>query len=83
MKSRCLSLLDLEVGNIRIDVIFSQPDEISSLMFRHTVDVIHSTQWLILFTCLDCQEALFNPNCMTKVLLEDIKKRCRRDREGV
>lgn len=30
----------------------------------------------------DCQEALFNPNCMTKVLLEDIKKRCRRDREG-
>ena len=32
---------------------------------------------------LDCQEALFNPNCMTKVLLEDIKKRCRRDREGL
>lgn len=31
----------------------------------------------------DCQEALFNPNCMTKVLLEDIKKRCRRDREEV
>lgn len=32
---------------------------------------------------LDCQEALFNPNCITKVLLEDIKKRCRRDREGL
>lgn len=31
----------------------------------------------------DCQEALFNPNCMTKVLLEDIKKRCRLDREEV
>ncbi|KAL9963697.1 hypothetical protein ACROYT_G027228 [Oculina patagonica] len=31
----------------------------------------------------DCQEALFNPNCMTKVLLEDIKKRCRRDREEI
>ncbi|XP_029188371.1 uncharacterized protein CXorf65 homolog [Acropora muricata] len=29
----------------------------------------------------DCQEALFNPNCMIKVLLEDIKKRCRRNRE--
>ncbi|XP_068686220.1 uncharacterized protein CXorf65 homolog [Montipora foliosa] len=29
----------------------------------------------------DCQEALFNPNCVIKVLLEDIKKRCRRDRE--
>ncbi|XP_073255421.1 uncharacterized protein CXorf65 homolog isoform X2 [Porites lutea] len=31
----------------------------------------------------DCQEALFNPNCMTKVLLEDIKKRCRRGREEI
>lgn len=31
----------------------------------------------------DCQEALFNPNCLTKVLLEDIKKRCRRDRDEV
>lgn len=29
----------------------------------------------------DCQEALFNPNCIIKVLLEDIKKRCRRNRE--
>ena len=40
---------------------------------------------LLVFTlpCLDCQEALFNPNCMIKVLLEDIKKRCRRDREGL
>lgn len=27
---------------MRIDVIFSQPDEISSSVFRHTVDIIHS-----------------------------------------
>ena len=38
---------------------------------------------LFLSLKLDCQEALFNPNCMIKVLLEDIKKRCRRDREGL
>ena len=27
---------------MRIDVIFSQPDEISSSVFRHTADIIHS-----------------------------------------
>lgn len=27
---------------MRVDVIFSQPNEISSSVFRHTVDIIHS-----------------------------------------
>ncbi|KAK3698550.1 hypothetical protein QZH41_014480, partial [Actinostola sp. cb2023] len=33
------------------------------------------------FIFLDCQHALFNPNCMTKNLLEDIKRRCKCDKD--
>lgn len=54
---------------------------ISLRVFVHAT--LRDENLLISFPCLDCQEALFNPNCMTKVLLEDIKKRCRLDREGL
>jgi len=46
-------------------------------------DLLKTEEMFITVRYGDCQEALFNPNCMTKVLLEDIKKRCRRDREEI
>ena len=36
----------------------------------------------ILFSLVDGEESIFNPNCRTNILLEDIKRRCNCTKDG-